>query len=221
MVDLRDCIEELEQWQEGKGLVLYGAGKNFCSGGDLDFVKQIPGELAGNAMGTWMADTLYSMQKLPMVSICLLTGPALGGGAEIATHCDYIAVADNVKCGFVHGKIGITTAWGGATALAQKLGRRKALDLLLSSKIMNAKECIDVGFADVVVKSDNAMDEAVEYLKTKLIHDVQLIKAFKEVFSCLEPAEREEMVKFEIVQLSKFWGGPLNRALLEKKIKHV
>lgn len=221
MVDLKDCIEELELWKDGKGVVIYGAGKNFCSGGDLDFVKQIPGELAANAMGIWMADTLRSMKKLPLISLCLLTGPALGGGAEIATHCDYIVVADNVKCGFVHGRIGITTAWGGATALSQRLGKRKTLDLLLTSKIMNAEECLDVGFADAVVKSENALEEAVEWFKTKLIHDVHLVRAFKEVSNYADSVNYEEMVKSEITQLSKFWGAPLNKSLLEKKIKHV
>lgn len=221
MVDLKDCVEELKLWQEGKGLIIYGAGKNFCSGGDLDFIKQIPGEIAGSAMGTWMADTLYSIQKLPLISLCLLTGPSLGGGAEIAAHCDYIVVADNVKCGFVHGKIGITTAFGGATALSQKLGKHKTLDLLLTSRIMNAQECIDIGLADVVVKSGNALEEAVEWFKTKLIHDVKLVRAFKETSNYLKPASREQMVKFEIMQLSKVWGAPLNKALLEKKIKHV
>lgn len=221
MVDLRNCIDELEIWKEGKGVIIYGAGRNFCSGGDLDFAKQIPGEIAGRIMGKWMVDTLYAMQKLPLISLCLLTGPTLGGGAEIASHCDYIAVADNVKCGFVHGKIGITTAWGGATGLSQKLGRRKALDLLLTSRIMNAQDCLDIGFADTIVHSENALKEAVDWFKTKLIHDVQLIRAFKQISNYLEPSCREQMVKYEITQLSMVWGAPLNKALLAKKIKHV
>lgn len=221
MVDLRDCIDELKLWQEGKGMILYGAGKNFCSGGDLDFAKQLPGEIAGPTMGKWMSETLYSLQKLPLITMCLLTGPSLGGGAEIASHCDYIVVADNVKCGFVHGKMGITTAWGGATALSQKLGKHKTLDLLLTSRIMNAQECLDSGFADFIVNSENALQEAVEWFKTRLIHDVQIIRAFKQVTNYLEPASREQMVKDEIMQMSKFWGGPLNRAILAKKIKHV
>lgn len=222
MVDLRNCIEELERWQEGKGVIIYGAGKNFCSGGDLDFAKQISGEVAANTMSTWMAETLHSIQKLPLVTLCLLTGPTLGGGAEIATHCDYIVVADDVKCGFVHGKIGITTAWGGATGLYQRVGRRTALDLLLTSKIMNAQECMNVGFADAVVESENALEQALAWFKKKLIHDVELVRAFKQMSTCLlETSGRERMVKYEILQLSKVWGAPLNKALLAKKIKHV
>lgn len=221
MVDLRDCIEELQLWQEGKGVIIYGAGKNFCSGGDLDFVKQIPGEKAGSTMGHFMAKTLHSMQKLPLVTMCVLTGPSLGGGAEIATHCDYILVADNVKFGFVHGKIGIPTAFGGTTALTQRIGKYKALDLLLTGKVMNAEECMQVGFADAVVGSENALEQAVEWFKAKLIHDARVVRAFKETCAFLEPGSRKQMVNFEIFQLSKFWGAPLNQSLLAQKIKHA
>lgn len=221
MVDFRDCVKELETWQEGKGVILHGAGKNFCSGGDIDFLKQMSGEVASNTMSIWMANSLCSMQKLPLVTLCLLTGPTFGGGAEMVAYCDYIVVADNVKYGFVHGKLGITTAWGGATALVQKLGKRKALDLLLTSRIMNAQDCIDIGFADSIVSSEGALEKTVEWFKGKLIHDVQLVRTFKDISNHLTFDNHEEMVKFEILQFSKVFGAPLNKAILSKKIKHV
>ncbi|XP_072375842.1 ethylmalonyl-CoA decarboxylase-like [Diabrotica undecimpunctata] len=95
-VDFFKCVLELENWKNGKALILYGEGPNFCAGGDLDLQKR-------------------KIRKLPLISVSLLHGATLGGGAEISTFCDYILVSDNTKLGFVQGRMGITTAWGGGT----------------------------------------------------------------------------------------------------------
>lgn len=115
MVDFRDCVEELEKWQEGKAVILCGRYGNFCSGGDLDFARSTGTPEAGARMSTWMQDALMRLQRLPLISVCLIEGSALGGGAEISVSCDYIIAAENMRFGFVHGKMGIITAWGGAT----------------------------------------------------------------------------------------------------------
>lgn len=115
MVQMRDCIEDLEKWEEGKAVILYGKGNNFCSGADLDFARKTHTEVGGMQISTWMQDILKRLQNLPLISICLIHGPTLGGGAELSVFCDYIIAADTVKYGFVHGKMGIITSFGGCT----------------------------------------------------------------------------------------------------------
>lgn len=115
MVDFRDCVEELETWEEGKAVILHGKEGNFCSGGDLNFARSAGNPEAAEGMSTWMHDALTRLKQLPLVSVCLVQGFALGGGAEIAVSCDYIIAAENAKLGLVHGKMGIITAWGGST----------------------------------------------------------------------------------------------------------
>lgn len=115
MVELRRCVLELEQWQEGKAVLLCGQKDNFCSGADLDIARQTGTPKEAFQLSTWMLDTLERLKKLPLFSICLIQGPSLGGAAEIAIHCDFIIAVENVRFGFVQGKIGISTAWGGGT----------------------------------------------------------------------------------------------------------
>lgn len=115
MVQFRQTIEKLEQWKEGKAVLLCGIGGNFCSGGDLSFAKISGTKKEALYMANWMQDSLTRLQNLPMFSVSLIEGPTLGGGAEIPTFTDFIVAADNVRYGLIQGKMGILTAWGGGT----------------------------------------------------------------------------------------------------------
>ena len=92
MVDLYEIVEELESWTVGRGLILRGAdnkSKVFCSGGDLKTVHHIKTPEAGFMMSLLMSEATDRLARLPLVSVCLLQGPAVGGGAELTTATDY------------------------------------------------------------------------------------------------------------------------------------
>ena len=74
MVDLYDIVEELECWSTGKSIILKGEKNNFCSGGDLDFVKKINTPEYGYMMSTFMQNILNKFQNLPMLSLALIEG---------------------------------------------------------------------------------------------------------------------------------------------------
>lgn len=109
MVDFSIAVEELESWSEGRGLIVCGAGKYFCSGGDLETVKNICDSETGYKMSRFMHNTLNKMLNLPLVSVALIEGSALGGGAEITTACDFRLMTENASIGFVQVKMGVVT----------------------------------------------------------------------------------------------------------------
>lgn len=74
IIDLHDAVEELEKWNEGKGVILKGAGGNFCSGGDLNFARATGTPEEGFMMSTFMQDTLNRFQRLPLISVALVEG---------------------------------------------------------------------------------------------------------------------------------------------------
>lgn len=115
MVDFRKCLDELEEWKEGKAVLLCGLGQNFCSGGDLNFARSAGTPKEGYYMSCIMQDILKRFRRLSLITVSLVHGPTLGGGAEICIFSDYILVADNVQIGFVHGKMGLITAFGATT----------------------------------------------------------------------------------------------------------
>ncbi|XP_018576150.1 ethylmalonyl-CoA decarboxylase-like isoform X2 [Anoplophora glabripennis] len=155
MVDFRRCLNELEEWKEGKSVLLCGLGSNFCSGGDLDFARSAGTPKEGYYMSCIMQDILKRFRGLPLITVSLLHGPTLGGGAEISIFSDYILVADNAQIGFVQGNMGLITAFGGTTRLVQLIGERKAMEMLLTSKVYSAEECISISLADKIVNTSN------------------------------------------------------------------
>ncbi|KAF5276923.1 hypothetical protein FQA39_LY18540 [Lamprigera yunnana] len=217
MVELRQCVEELEQWNEGKALILTGKGKNFCSGGDLNFVRQSTPQ-GGFDMCTWMQDTLVRLEKLPLISCCLMHGATLGGGAELSVYCDYILAADDVKYGFLQGKLGIITSWGGGTRLVQRMGRKVTLDLLLRSRIINAQECLKIGLIEEIVPSDNALEKTVEWVNNLIIHDIVVTRAIKTVVLNAECNTLKVALELERNMCSPLWNGPLHKEMLKKHL---
>ncbi|XP_010705645.1 ethylmalonyl-CoA decarboxylase isoform X4 [Meleagris gallopavo] len=89
MLELQERVTELENWKDGKGLIICGAGNTFCSGSDLNAVKAISNSQDGMNMCMFMQNTLTRLMRLPLISIALVQGKALGGGAELTTACDF------------------------------------------------------------------------------------------------------------------------------------
>ena len=90
MVKLAEAVDELEQWQDGKALVLRGSEGYFCSGGDLSVVKAINTPEEGNIMCAFMQRTLGRLGRLPLISVAAVEGRALGGGAEVSAEINTI-----------------------------------------------------------------------------------------------------------------------------------
>ena len=74
MAELSDIVSQLEKWDQGKGLILHSKGDLFCSGSDLDSVKQICNPEGGFRMSCLMHDTVIRLRNLPMISVAVVQG---------------------------------------------------------------------------------------------------------------------------------------------------
>ncbi|VEN62157.1 unnamed protein product [Callosobruchus maculatus] len=221
MVDLRKCLTELESFKAGKAVILTSKGDNFCSGGDLDFARASGTPQEGFFMSTIMHNVLKKFRKLPLVSVSLIHGPTLGGGAELSVFPDFLLAADNVKLGFVQGKLGIMTPWGGTTRLRQIMGERKALQLLLASKVFSAEEGLQLGLVSKIVNTTSRLDEALDYVRQLTIHHSSIVRAYKTVTSHYDEEQFDKSLMLERELFHPMWGSELNKKALDKNIKHV
>ncbi|CAG9862712.1 unnamed protein product [Phyllotreta striolata] len=221
MVDLRTCIKELEQWRTGKAVIMYGAGTNFCSGGDLAFARAESNPTAGSYMSLYMHETLKKFRNLPFVTFSLVHGPALGGGSELAVFCDYTIVSDTVQLGFVHEKMGIITAWGGTSRLVRIVGERRALEMLLSGGIHDARDCFNIGLAYKIVRNDRRLEETLDFVRTFTNSHYSVLQSYKRIANSDGESSFGEALRVERNEFWPKWGSEVNKEALHRNIKHL
>lgn len=164
MAELADAVAQLEDPRvhcELNTVLLAGSGGWFCAGADLRVAqKQLASNEAGTAMSALMVDTLTRFRRLPVVTFALVEGGAYGGGAELATSCDYRFVEASAVVQFVQARMGVSPGWGGGARLYKLVGRQHALRLLCTATKTSARDAVALGLADLVF---DAQSEASEH----------------------------------------------------------
>ncbi|MGC8808197.1 MAG: enoyl-CoA hydratase, partial [Thiomonas sp.] len=140
-------------------IVLTGSDKAFAAGADIAAMahKTFPASYTEDFISRNWEAVLQTRKPV----IAAVRGYALGGGCELAMMCDLIVAADNAQFGQPEIKIGIIPGAGGTQRLTRAVGKAKAMDLVLTGRLMDAAEAERSGLVARVVPLDRALDEAV------------------------------------------------------------
>ena len=140
-------------------VVITGNEKAFAAGADI------------GAMATYSFTDVYNgdyitrnwelIRSVRKPVIAAVAGFALGGGCELAMMCDIIIAADNAKFGQPEIKLGVIPGAGGTQRLPRAVGKAKAMDLVLTSRMMDAVEAERAGLVSRVVPAANLLDDAL------------------------------------------------------------
>lgn len=118
-----------------------------------------------------MHDTVERIFRLPLITMAVVTGGAIGGGSELLTGFDFVCMSR--RSGFVHfvqTRMGISSPWGGLRRLVSSVGKKKALKWMAGGYRLDAETCLNEGFADLVVDTNEAcLDSALDFLKPFII----------------------------------------------------
>lgn len=199
-----------------KGLVVTGEGdKAFCAGGDLSVFQDLRTENQAYKMLSKMGNILYELLMLPMPTVALMNGTALGGGCEFATYCDFRVAHAGIKAGFVQGTLAITTGWGGGTILLEKLPLANAMKMLFEAKRYSAEELQELGFVHYIYEG-NATNglAAVEH-----IFQLQggVLQAYKEmIIRKWNDKNLKEKIEEEIQKCSVLWADDAHHEQVDK-----
>jgi enoyl-CoA hydratase len=217
MAGLEKVLNQAINDHEVKALVISGSGDQaFCSGGDLAEFHKLKTEEQSYRMLSKMGLLLFRLATLPKPTLALLNGPAVGGGCEIATACDFrIAKAGSVH-GFIQGTLAITTGWGGASLLYEKLPPADALKLLSESKRMDAAYLMQLGFIHEIFSSVN-MDHAYTYLSHILDTHQSVLSAYKKTLvSKWTHTNLKQRILEEIRQCAILWEKEEHHLAVQK-----
>lgn len=194
-------------------------------GGDLVSVRELANYEDGHKMATLMQYNLAKLQSLPMVTMALIQGGAIGGGAEIAVTTDLRTITKSAKIGFVHCRVGIVAAWGGGSRLVQLVGPSRAVEIMSSGRLIGAEEAFSFGLVNNIIDDSGLSDEEVmgkakEYLKLHLIGAKSTIIALKGLVNAARTLPLEQALVAEGQILSSTWGKPPHIEALNNNIKH-
>lgn len=162
--ELKTLIRKAENTSEVRVIILTGEGKAFCAGADLAELKK----LQTNSFEENLADSenlseLYDMiYRSPKIIIAQLNGHAIAGGAGLATVCDFIFSVPEAKYGYTETAIGFVPAVV-SIFLLRKTTETPAKELLLTGKIITAREALDSGIFNRVFPADTIEDETRKF----------------------------------------------------------
>jgi enoyl-CoA hydratase len=140
-------------------IVLTGSEKAFAAGADISAIAKY--DFADVYRGDFISRNWETIRSVRKPVIAAVSGFALGGGCELAMMCDFIIAAENAKFGQPEIKIGIIPGAGGTQRLPRALGKSKAMDMVLTARMMDATEAERAGLVSRVVALDKLMDEAL------------------------------------------------------------
>ena len=140
-------------------IVVTGSPKAFAAGADIAAMKDL--SFRDVHRGDYITRNWETIRRVRKPVIAAVAGYALGGGNELAMACDIIIAADNAKFGQPEIKLGIIPGAGGTQRLPRAVGKAKAMDLVLTGRMMDAQEAERAGLVSRVVAAEKVVEEAL------------------------------------------------------------
>jgi enoyl-CoA hydratase len=175
-------------------ILLTGSDKAFAAGADI---KEMANMSAVEAFMDDFAGTWDAVARARKPVVAAVAGFALGGGCELAMQCDLIIAADSAKFGQPEIKLGIIPGIGATQRLPRALGKAKAMDLILTGRMMDAAEAERSGLVARVVPAASLLDEALKVAETIAAMSLPALIAAKEAVNRAFEAPLAEGLRFE------------------------
>jgi 2-(1,2-epoxy-1,2-dihydrophenyl)acetyl-CoA isomerase len=177
---LLDELNRAAHDREVGAVVLTGAGRGFCAGGDIGRMRERNEGGSAHAhsasAGEQGIQTRISqlrrseevsllLHEMPKVTIGAINGPAAGAGLSIALACDLRIASDNARFGTAFARVGFSGDFGGTYLLTQLVGPAKARELYFTAEVIGAEEALRLGMVNRVVPADSLTEEVQAFAK--------------------------------------------------------
>jgi enoyl-CoA hydratase len=192
--DLTRALDAFEADANIGCIVITGSDKAFAAGADIKEMadKTFDQAYLGDFAANW--DRAATVRK-PVIAA--VAGFALGGGCELAMQCDLIIAADNAKFGQPEIKLGVIPGIGGTQRFTRAVGKAKAMDIMLTGRMMDVEEAERSGLVARIVPLASLVEEAVKVAETIASMSLPSVLAAKEAVNRAFETSLAEGVRFE------------------------
>jgi enoyl-CoA hydratase len=192
--DLNAALEAFESDPDIGAIVLTGSDKAFAAGADIKEMqdKTFAEAFLGDFISRWEN---VSRTRKPIIAA--VAGFALGGGCEVAMMCDFILAADTAKFGQPEIKLGVIPGAGGTQRLTRFVGKSKAMEMILTGRMMDAGEAERSGLVSRVVPAASLIEEALKVAAAIASLSASAVYAAKESVNRAYETTLAEGIRFE------------------------
>ncbi len=158
--ELGEALLALEADEDISVIVVTGSEKAFAAGADI---KEMSGLSCAEALKKDLfaeVNRIFAQIRKPVIAA--VAGYALGGGCELAMACDFVVAAQNAKFGQPEIKLGIIPGIGGTQRLPRLIGKSKAMDMILTGRMMDAEEAERSGIVSRIFPTEDLLDKVLE-----------------------------------------------------------
>jgi enoyl-CoA hydratase len=164
--EIADAIARVAGDPRARVLLVTGAGdKAFVAGADIAQMQSF-GPADAQAFSERGNRTFRALELLPFPAIALVNGYALGGGCELALACDWIVASDRAAFGQPEVNLGVVAGFGGTQRLPRLIGRARAMELLVTGRMVKAEEALRIGLVNQVVAPERLRETGLELART-------------------------------------------------------
>jgi methylglutaconyl-CoA hydratase len=197
---LMEALGAAERDASIRAVVLGGAGPAFSAGADLEFLKTVTsaGAEANYAHSRDLMRLFQRVYTFSKPTIAAVHGPAVAGGAGLATACDLVVMGEQARIGYTEVKIGFVAALVGVI-LVRNVGEKHAKELLLTGRLVGAGEAYRMGLVNRVVPQEQVLDEALRLAGEISANAPSSLSLTKELLSALPGMGLEDGLRLAAV----------------------
>jgi len=181
---------------EIRAVILTGAGRAFCSGGDVTSMAQSD-IVSGRARSKRRHRTVQALYTLEKPVIAAVRGPIYGIGNALALACDFVVASDNAKFSMAFKKVGVVPDGGAIFFLTQHLGIARAKELVYTARVVPAEEALRLGLVVRVVPDERLEAEARALSKEMAESATYAIALAKKMFHSMYVPTLEQLMEME------------------------
>jgi enoyl-CoA hydratase/carnithine racemase len=212
---LLTSVRQVSLRDDVRVLVLRGAGKNFCAGGDIQAMDEAEDPTAYiGELATTIGDAVQELTTLAKPVVCIAQGAAAGAGLALTLAADIVIASSSARFLAAFGLVGLTPDSGTSWLLPQLVGLRRALDLTLTGRVLSAQEALDWGLVTRVIDADELDSQSARAISELASGAIQALGATRALVRAASAHTLDEQLRLEALTIANASGSAEAQALL-------